>query len=209
MGLPGTPSFIFDNVLYPSDMGLSYQGLVGFAQLLADRDKFFQTPPEMTVQATDKYVATFKTSQGDVVVELLPESAPTHVNNFVFLADQKWYDGSEFFFVQNDYVAVTGDPTNTTMGYPGYYCSGEERDFHGQTGLMWMMYNGQFFFTLGEVAYQNLVLAPQSQGGAGAQFALVGQVTQGLDVLNKLAVHSPVDPTLPADILETITLARP
>jgi cyclophilin family peptidyl-prolyl cis-trans isomerase len=71
------------------------------------------------------------------------------------------------------------------------------------------MYNGQFFFTLGEAAYQNLVLAPQSQGGAGAQFALVGRVTQGLDVLNKLAVHSPVDPTIPADILETITIARP
>ncbi len=209
MGLPGTPSFIFDTILFPSDLGLSYQSLAGFAQLLSDRDKFFQSPPEMTVQATDKYVATFKTTQGDVVVELLPESAPTHVNSFVFLAGQNWYNGSEFFFVQNDYVAVTGDPTNTTMGYPGYYCSGEERDFHGQTGLMWLMYNGQFFFTLGEAAYQNLVLAPQSQGGAGAQFALVGRVTQGLDVLNKLAVHSPVDPTIPADILETITIARP
>ncbi|HNT76101.1 MAG TPA: thioredoxin domain-containing protein [Anaerolineae bacterium] len=209
MGLPGTPSFIFDDVLFPSDIGLSYESLAEFANLLANRDKFFQSAPEMTVAAADKYIATLTTSQGDIVVELLPESAPTHVNSFVFLAGQQWYDGSEFFFVQSDFVAVTGDPTNTTLGYPGYYCSGEEREFHGQTGLMWMMGNGQFFITLGATAYENMVTAPRAQGSATAQFALIGRVTQGVEVLKKLAVHSPYDATTPADTLETITLARP
>lgn len=208
--LPGTPSFIFDNILLPSDIGLSYQSLASFSELVANKDTlFFAVPPETTVAAADEYLATLKTSQGDIVVELLPESAPVHVNSFVFLAEQHWYDGSDFFFVQDDFVAVTGDPTNSTIGYPGYYCYGEERDFSEQTGLVWMMGNGQFLITLGETAYQNLVVTPQAQGGQPAQFALIGQVTQGLEVLDKLAIHSPVESTAPADTLETITLARP
>ena len=174
----------------------------------SQEDLFFDAPPEMTLNTEGKYQATLKTSKGDIGVELWPEVAPTYVNSFVFLAEEQWYDGSPFFFVQDNYVAVTGDPTGSTVGYPGYVCSGEERDFHGQTGLLWMMGNAQFFITLGSDAYTNLVLAAESQGYPPAQFALIGEVTEGLSILDDLLRSSPAQPDAPTDVLESITITK-
>jgi len=199
LGLPGTPTFIFDNVLFPSDIGLSYQGLEAFLSILENQDDlFFDAPPEMAVNAETMYEATLKTTKGDIVVQLMPESAPTHVNSFVFLAEQKWYDGSDFFFVQDNFAAVTGDPSNSTIGYPGYYCQGEETGVFDSAGLMGMLSNGQFFITLGTDAAQ-----------LTGQFALVGQVTEGLEVLDALTRHSPSAlSTSEADILETVDIVE-
>ncbi len=199
LGLPGTPSFLFDNVLFPSDIGLSYQGLEAFLGILQNQDDlFFDNPPEMTVKADDVYEATLKTTKGDVVVQMLPDSAPTHVNNFLFLANEDWYDGSDFFFVQDNFVAVTGDPTNSTIGYPGYYCQGEQQGIFDGEGLMGMLANGQFFVTLGSEAEQ-----------LTGQFALIGKVSEGMDVLQALTRASPAAPSAtPADQLETVEITQ-
>jgi len=197
LGLPGTPTFIFNDVIFPSDIGLSYQGLTSFMNLLARQDEiFFPAPPETTITTTDTIEAVLKTSQGDITVNLLPSSAPTQVNNFVFLANQQWYNGSEFFFVRDNFVAVTGDPTNSTVGYPGYYCEGETQGVFDRPGLVGMLANGQFFLTLGSDASQ-----------LDNQFSLVGQVVDGLDVLDKLARVMVGDPTAPQpDVLESVEI---
>ena len=207
--LPGTPAFIFNGVLFPSDMGLSYQGLAAFMDIMESQETlFFDAPPEMTLDMNAEYQATLKTNKGDVLIELWPETAPAHVNNFVFLADEDWYNGAPFFFVQDHFVAVTGDPSGTTVGYPGYACVGEERTFQGQTGLVWMMGNGQFFITLGADAYANLVAAAESQGYPPAEFALVGQVIAGQDVLDTIQRVSPQQPDAPTDVLESVTITK-
>ena len=199
LGLPGTPSFIFGEVLFPSQIGLSYSGLEAFRTVIDQQDTlFYEAPPEQTIDIAGTYEATFRTSKGDIVVNLLPVSAPANVNSFVFLANEGWYDGSEFFFVQDNFVAVSGDPTNSTVGYPGYYCQGEEQGVFDRAGLVGMLASGQFFIALGSDASQ-----------LDGQFALIGQVTQGLDVLEQLARRQLGDPSAPtADVLETVIITQ-
>ncbi len=130
------------------------QGLESFLSILQNEDDlFYAAPPEQTVETEDAYEALFKTSKGDIRVNLLPVSAPTNVNSFIFLAEEDWYDGAEFLFVRDNFVAISGDPTNSTIGRLGYYCEGEtQEDF--DRPLVGMLANGQFFFTLGSDAAQ-------------------------------------------------------
>ncbi len=199
MGLPGTPSLIFGNVLFPSDIGLSFEGLLAFYNILDRQDEiFFPAPPELTISAEDDFTAVLKTAKGDVRIALLPESAPVHVNNFIFLAQEQWYNGSDFFFVRDDFVAVTGDPTNSTVGYPGYYCQGETQGTFDRAGLVGMLSNGQFFLTLGADASQ-----------LSGQFALIGQVIEGLEVLDTLTRRVVGDPAAPAaDSIQSIDIIQ-
>ncbi len=200
LGLPGTPSFIYDDVLYPSDIGLSYAGLQMFKDFTDKQEEmFFDAAPEMTIDEDATYQATLKTTAGDIVINLLPQSAPTHVNNFVFLAQENWYEGSNFFFVQDNFVAVTGDPSNSSIGYPGYYCEGEqETSAFAGAGYVGMLGNGQFFISLGEQASE-----------LNGQFALIGEVTEGMEVaqdLTRLAVGDPASPD--PDVLESVEIVK-
>ncbi len=199
LGLPGTPTFIFNNVLFPSDIGLSYQGLEAFLGIVNSRDElFFDAPPAVAVEEGDAYQATLATSQGDLVVNLNTETAPVNVNSFIFLSEESWYDGSNFFFVQDNFVAVTGDPTNSTVGYPGYYCTGEADGVFDAAGLVGMLPNGQFFVTLGSDASQ-----------LSGQFARIGEVVEGTEILENLARVVVGDPTAPdPDVLESVTIER-
>ena len=74
----------------------------------------------MTIDLTKKYSATFDTSRGEIVCELFAADAPKTVNNFVFLARDKFYDGTKFHRVIADFMVQGGDPTGTGRGGPGY-----------------------------------------------------------------------------------------
>lgn len=196
LGLPGTPTYIFNGQVFPSDMGLSYQALEAFISILDLEDRQYAEIPEMTVDTEKSYEATIATTQGDIVVELFPESAPTLVNTLIFLAEEGWYKDSPFFFVQNNYAAVSGDPSGTGYGHPGYYCMGETQGTIDRPGLMGMTPTGQFFITLGTDA-----------AALNGSFALVGQVTEGLDVAKALTEVIPGDPTSPEpDMVKNITI---
>lgn len=56
------------------------------------------------------------TKYGRVVIELLPQIAPQHVERIKTLARQKFYDGIVFHRVIDGFMAQTGDPTGTGMG---------------------------------------------------------------------------------------------
>lgn len=53
---------------------------------------------------------------GQVVIEMLPNIAPKHVERIKTLARQKFYDGIVFHRVIDGFMAQTGDPTGTGMG---------------------------------------------------------------------------------------------
>jgi peptidyl-prolyl cis-trans isomerase B (cyclophilin B) len=78
------------------------------------------SPPAMTIDPTRDYTATFETSRGTIVCQLFAKDAPKTVNNFVFLAEQKFYDGISFHRVIADFMVQCGDPTGTGRGGPGY-----------------------------------------------------------------------------------------
>jgi peptidyl-prolyl cis-trans isomerase B (cyclophilin B) len=82
--------------------------------------KQYSAPPAMTIDAKKNYAATFDTSKGKIVVDLFPQDAPNTVNNFVFLAREKFYDGTKFHRVIADFMVQGGDPEGTGRGGPGY-----------------------------------------------------------------------------------------
>ena len=197
-----TPTFLIgiDDVYFQPDIS-SYDGLVYYlavAKMMKSDFTFFDTLPETTVTEAQTYQATLKTTQGDIVLELSGALAPTHVNSFLFLAQQQWYDGSNFFYVRDNFVALTGDPSNTTYGYPGYYCDGEKQSVFSEAGTVGALPNGQFFITLGAEANQ-----------LDGQFTQIGRVIEGMDVLDKLARAVPRDPTAPKpDVLQSVQIVE-
>ncbi len=117
--------------------------------------KNYATPPAMVIDPKKKYTATFKTEQGDFVVELFADKVPNTVNNFVFLAQEKFYDGVTFHRVIKGFMAQGGDPTGTGTGGPGYKFKDEFHPGlrHNAPGILSMANAGpntngsQFFIT--------------------------------------------------------------
>ena len=82
--------------------------------------KQYSTAPKMSIDTSKTYTATFDTSRGAIVCELFTKDAPMTVNNFVFLARDKFYDGTKFHRVIADFMVQGGDPEGTGRGGPGY-----------------------------------------------------------------------------------------
>ena len=86
--------------------------------------KQYSALPEMAIDLSKKYIATFETSRGTIVCDLFAAEAPSTVNNFVFLAREGFYNGTVFHRVIPNFMVQGGDPTGT--GGPGY-------KFHDET----------------------------------------------------------------------------
>ena len=82
--------------------------------------KQYSAPPPLTIDVNKKYSAALNTSRGEIVCELFAKDAPKTVNNFVFLARDKFYDGTVFHRVIPNFMIQGGDPTGTGTGGPGY-----------------------------------------------------------------------------------------
>src|ERR1017187_8500023 len=117
--------------------------------------KQYPSPPAMAIDTNKKYTATFSTSAGEIVCELFAKDAPKTVNNFVFLARDKFYDGTGFPRVIPDFMVQGGDPTGTGRGGPGYRFEDETKGSSNQhqVGTLSMANAGpktngsQFFIT--------------------------------------------------------------
>jgi cyclophilin family peptidyl-prolyl cis-trans isomerase len=85
-------------------------------------------PPEASPQQYDEapglldtdadLSAVITTSCGEIVVDLLERDARANVSNFVFLAQEGFYDGLEFFRVERNSLIQTGDPNNIVFEEP-------------------------------------------------------------------------------------------
>ena len=80
----------------------------------------FSSPPVMALDPESDYVADIRTNQGNFRVMLFATQTPVTVNNFVFLAQQGFYDGLIFHRVIENFMIQGGDPTGTGGGGPGY-----------------------------------------------------------------------------------------
>lgn len=142
--------------------------------------KQFSAPPPMSIDPSKKYTATIDTSMGTMKADLFADEAPATVNNFVFLARQGFYDSVTFHRVINNFMVQTGDPTGTGTGGPGYRFNDEPVKRKYVRGTLAMANSGpntngsQFF-----IIHQDYPLPPN--------YTIFGQVTDGLDVLDKIA----------------------
>jgi cyclophilin family peptidyl-prolyl cis-trans isomerase len=136
----------------------------------------------MKIDQNKTYIATIKTSAGDIKVQLDAKNAPLTVNNFVFLAREKFYDGVIFHRVIKDFVIQGGDPQGTGMGGPGYKFADEPVKGSYEVGSIAMANSGpntngsQFFIIDGA---QGAALPPQ--------YNLFGKTIEGIDVVHKIA----------------------
>jgi len=100
--------------------------------------KKYSAPPPISIDANKNYSAAFNTSRGEITCELFAKDAPETVNNFIFLAREKFYDGTVFHRVIPNFMIQGGDPTGTGRGGPGYQFADEfkgSRHKHGVGSL--------------------------------------------------------------------------
>ena len=148
----------------------------------------WSSPPAMEIDPSKSYEAVFMTEIGDFKVRLYPDKAPDTVNNFVFLANQGYYDNTTFHRVLPGFMAQGGDPTGTGTGSPGYTFQDEfDPDLQfDRAGLLAMANRGpntngaQFFITYGPT--------PHLTG----LHTIFGEVVEGADVLNSLRLRDPL-----------------
>ncbi len=142
--------------------------------------KQYPAAPAMIIDKTKSYQATFKTSRGDIVVELFAKDAPHTVNNLVFLARDRFYDGTVFHRVIADFMIQGGDPTGTGRGGPGYRFNDETRNNtrRHERGVLSMANAGpntngsQFFITHVETPWLD------------GKHTVFGKVLRGMEVVD-------------------------
>ena len=125
---------------------------------------------------------------GVMTGELYPDVAPATVENFKKLAGENFYDGLIFHRVIKGFMIQGGDPEGTGMGGPGYTIKGEfssngfKNDLKHEKGVLSMARAmdpdsaGSQFFIMHESA-------PYLDG----EYAAFGKITEGLDVIDKIA----------------------
>jgi peptidylprolyl isomerase len=167
--------------------------------------KQWPVAPAMAIDPSKIYVATLKTAKGDIVVELLANKAPLTVNNFVFLAQQGFYDNTTFHRVIAGNFAQGGDPSASGTGGPGYSFPDEFNPTlrFEEPGLLAMANSGpdtngsQFFITF--------IAQPQLTG----LHTIFGKVIKGLEVAEALTPRDPqANPTGPGDALISVQITN-
>ena len=203
-----TPTYVVNNVFFPQ-LGLHPIVIDSFVRLVQDPPKQYDTVPAQVIDPDKEYKATIRTSKGDIVLELFTDQAPANANSFAFLAQDGWYDGQAFFYVEPGEVAVSGDPTNAgaallgaALPYPGYTC-GDEIDpdvTFDQAGVVALLAgapgqnSSQFFITY----------APQID--FNGRFTIIGRVVEGMDVAESLTPTQPGADQPAPDVIETILI---
>ena len=162
-------------------------------------------PPAFDVKK--EYLLHIVTNKGPVDIRLMPEVAPMHVTNFIYLARLGFFDGLSFHRVITGFMAQGGDPLGNGMGGPGYQFAGETSPAvkHDRPGLLSMANAGpgtdgsQFFLTF--------VPTPWLDG----RHTIFGEVVAGMETLKALeAAGSQSGRTSEALSMTTVTVeARP
>ena len=132
--------------------------------------------------------AVVETTEGTMTFEFLPEKAPGHVENFVKLAREGFYDGMRFHRVIPGFMIQGGCPDGTGMGGPGYQIDAEFNDVHHERGILSMARaqdpnsaGSQFFICHGDAGFLD------------GQYTAFGKLTGGDDTLDKIA-NAPTKP---------------
>ncbi len=139
------------------------------------RANMYKSAPAMQIDTNKSYQATIDTSKGKIVADLYPKQAPQHVNNFVFLAREGFYNNLTFHRVVAGFVIQGGDPLGTGTGGPGYQIPPEISAKHSKGALAMARQGGpaqttpssgsQFYITL------------EAQPGLDGQYTVFGQAT--------------------------------
>ena len=150
--------------------------------------------------------AVFETNLGNFTVELYQDKAPTTVDNFIKLAEKKFYDATIFHRVIDGFMIQGGDPNGDGTGGPGYSIRDEfHKDLkHSEVGILSMANAGpntggsQFFITVAPTPWLD------------NHHTIFGKVISGMDVVMKISEvkTNPSDKPLEKVVVKTIRIQK-
>ncbi len=160
--------------------------------------KFVGMPPAKPMKAAlAAKNMTIKTNQGDIVIELVPESTPCTVNSFYFLAKKNYFDNTlchrlttaesnGLDLLQCGDPQAKGDGKNKTdgTGGPGYLFPDENLGPAYSRGVVFMAQGGDAANSNGS---QFAISYSDEAAQLPAAYTPFGVVVKGLDVVDKIA----------------------
>jgi peptidyl-prolyl cis-trans isomerase B (cyclophilin B) len=163
--------------------------------------------PKQTLKKGEEVTAVVETSCGTFEIALDTERAPKTANSFAYLAEEGFYDDLTFHRIVPEFVIQGGDPEGTGTGGPGYKV--EEKP------------PANLAYTKGVVAMAKSSAEPPGTSGSqfyvvtGAdaglppEYALVGKVSEGLDVVERIGkLGKPDEKPKQTVLIETITIEK-
>jgi len=120
-------------------------------------------PPLLNFTQGKDYFWELETTQGNLTIKLLTDSAPMHVSSTIYLTQLGFYDDLIFHRVIPGFMAQSGDPKGTGSGNPGY------------------QYDGEFNADVGHSEAGTLSMANAGPGTDGSQFFLTFKPTPFLN----------------------------
>lgn len=154
-------------------------------------ERRYSAAPAMALEEGVDYRAIIHLESGDITIDLLEDEAPGFVNNFVFLAQNRFYNGLTFHRVLPGFVAQAGDPLGNGTGGPGYTLEDEDNSLTFERGVVSMaessqgVSGSQFFITTGPAPHLN------------ADFTVFGRVVEGMEFVDGLTARDPDRPAQP------------
>jgi cyclophilin family peptidyl-prolyl cis-trans isomerase len=163
--------------------------------------------PKQTVKAGEKLTAVVQTSCGTFDIALDTSRAPKTVNSFAYLAEEGFYDDLSFHRIVPGFVIQGGDPLGTGLGGPGYTVDEKPP--------------ANLSYTKGMVAMAKSSADPPGRSGsqfyvvtaadAGLppEYALVGKVDKGYDVVTKIEkLGTPAETPKQTVLIEEMTIEK-
>lgn len=184
LGITGTPTMFVNNRQYSPYQDRSIFTLATLVRVMEISDQQLESCPSVDTSFDADLQAVISTTQGDIVVDLYEDQAPNTVAYFKYLADNGWYDNNDIFISTDEYI-VSGDPSDTLYGGPGFVFYNEiSEGTMDEEGLLVSFnrlgtgYNsGLFMLTKGAVT------------DFSGDISIFGKVIEGMDVLNSFSEH--------------------
>ena len=147
------------------------------------------SPPPMTISQSKTYTATFVTSCGTFVMTLDAKDSPNTVNSIVYLANKGFFNGLDFHRISRTANVIQGgDPKGDGSGGPGYTVvdpvPASVSSGSYPSGLVAMAKTGAD--PAGTAGSQFFVVPGGVSAEIGPDYAVLGKVTSGLDVVTKI-----------------------
>jgi peptidyl-prolyl cis-trans isomerase B (cyclophilin B) len=151
----------------------------------------WENAPSAELAGAASWQLTLNTSCGDITADLDGAAAPQAVSSTIFLAQNGFYDGTVCHRLTTEgiYVLQCGDPLGTGAGGPGYSYGPVENapaDDVYPAGTIAMARQSNDGNTMGSqffIVYQDSTIPSDAVGG----YTVLGQITQGLDIVQTVA----------------------
>jgi peptidyl-prolyl cis-trans isomerase B (cyclophilin B) len=157
--------------------------------------------PTTKLDPAKTWTATVKTNCGTFAFKLDPKNAPNASASIAYLAGKKFYDRTVFHRIVPGFVIQGGDPTASGSGGPGYSTvDTPPKNTTYKKGVVAMAKTGSE--PAGTAGSQFFVVTG-ADAGLPADYAAVGKVTSGQDVVDRIGKlgDSSQQPTATVEIL--------